>query len=422
MLLFLLSIVVFSIPSVQTRLGTYATTKVNKTYGTDIRIEKAGLRFNGDVALKNILIKDHHEETLISVAELNTSIISFAKIAENKLTFGAIDLFGFYFNIKKYSGENDTNLDIFVDKFDRDNQRTKTSDFLLSSSTVTVHTSNFSYVDENLNTPLILDLHQLDLAASDFLISGKDITAAITRLNFEDSRGAKLKNLQTNFSYSLTQMKFDRLNINSEKSVLSGHLQFDYDRIDFEDFLNKVKVSGFFKDSHIDLEDLNVFYNEFGTRQKAVLNTVFSGTLNNLLVEEFDLKMRNNTAVKGKIRFRNLFNAGSSNTFEMDGDFQKIESTYTGLSALLPRVLGARIPSGLEALGRFNMQGSAKVSNETVKTIMTISTDIGMLFADLNLEAITNKETTSYKGQVQLTDFDFDPTARHSQLFLYHTT
>ncbi len=406
MLLFLLVVAVFSIPSVQTRLGAYATTKVNTKYGTDIRIEKVGLRFNGDVALKNILINDHHDEILVAVAELNTSIISFTKIAENNLTFGAIDLFDLQFNIKKYSGENDTNLDVFADKFDRENEKQQTNKFLLSSSNVHIHASNFLYVDENLNRPLILDLHQLDLVASDFLISGKDITAAITRLNFEDSRGAKLKNLQTNFSYSLTQMKFDQLNINSEKSVLSGHLQFDYDRIDFEDFSNKVKVSGLFKDSHIDLEDLNVFYNEFGTRQKAVLNTVFSGTLNNLLVEEFDLKTRNNTAVKGKIRFRNLFNAGSSNAFEMDGDFQKIESTYAGLSGLLPRVLGARIPSGLEALGRFNMQGSAKVSNETVKTIMTISTDIGMLFVDLNLDAITNKETTSYKGQVQLTDFD----------------
>jgi hypothetical protein len=303
MLLFLLSIVVFSIPSVQTRLGTYATTKVNKTYGTDIRIEKAGLRFNGDVALKNILIKDHHEETLISVAELNTSIISFAKIAENKLTFGAIDLFGFYFNIKKYSGENDTNLDIFVDKFDRDNQRTKTSDFLLSSSTVTVHTSNFSYVDENLNTPLILDLHQLNLQALDFLILGKNITASITALNFKDSRGATLKNLQTNFSYSLTQMKFDELKIKSKNSLIVGTLQFDYNRADFEDFSNKVKVSGFFKNSNLDLEELNVFYNEFGSFQKAVLNTAFSGTLNNLIFDTFNLKTSRNTSVKGKLKF-----------------------------------------------------------------------------------------------------------------------
>ena len=405
MLLFLLSIVVFSIPSVQTRLGTYATTKVNKTYGTDIRIEKAGLRFNGDVALKNILIKDHHEETLISVAELNTSIISFAKIAENKLTFGAIDLFGFYFNIKKYSGENDTNLDIFVDKFDRDNQRTKTSDFLLSSSTVTVHTSNFSYVDENLNTPLILDLHQLNLQALDFLILGKNITASITALNFKDSRGATLKNLQTNFSYSLTQMKFDELKIKSKNSLIVGTLQFDYNRADFEDFSNKVKVSGFFKDSNLDLEELNVFYNEFGSFQKAVLNTAFSGTLNNLFFDTFNLKTSRNTSVNGKLKFKNLFNS-TVNSFEMDADFKSISSTYTDLKAVLPRVLGASISSSFEALGRFDIQGTAKVSKQTIETVMDIETELGALFVDLNLDQIESLDNALYVGQVQFTDFD----------------
>jgi hypothetical protein len=72
-----------SIPAIQTSLGSYATGKINNTYGTDIKIEKVGLQFNGDVELKTILIKDHFEATMISVSELNTSILSFAKIANN---------------------------------------------------------------------------------------------------------------------------------------------------------------------------------------------------------------------------------------------------------------------------------------------------------------------------------------------------
>ena len=405
MVLFLLLLLVLSIPSVQTRLGTYATTKVNKTYGTDIRIEKAGLRFNGDVALKNILIKDHHQQTLISVAELNTSIISFANIADNKLTFGAIDLFDFFFNIKKYKGEEDTNLDIFVDKFDRDNQRTKASEFLLSSTTIRTHSSNFLYVDENLNTPVILDLHELNLEASDFLIFGKNITTSITGLSFEDSRGATLKNLQTEFSYSLTQMKFDQLKIQSAHSLISGQLHFNYDRADFKNFSDKVKVSGFFNNSSLDLEELNVFYNEFGSYQKATLNTTFSGTLNNLSFDRLNLQTSRNTAVSGKLKFKNVFNP-TINSFEMDADFKNISSTYTDLKALLPRVLGNSIPSSFEALGRFDMQGAARVSKATIATVLDIETELGTLFVDLNLDQIETIDNALYVGQIQFTDFD----------------
>ena len=77
-------VLVFSIPSVQTRLGSYATNSINETYGTAIKIEKVGLQFNGDVELKNILIRDHYDAVLISASELNTSILSFVKLAENK--------------------------------------------------------------------------------------------------------------------------------------------------------------------------------------------------------------------------------------------------------------------------------------------------------------------------------------------------
>ncbi|MDB9954930.1 translocation/assembly module TamB, partial [Flavobacteriaceae bacterium] len=171
-LLFLLLVLVFSIPSVQTRLGTYATNSINEAYGTAIKIEKVGLQLNGDVELKNILIKDHYDATLISIAELNTSILSFVKLAENKLTFAEIDVYDLFFHIKKYKREIDTNLDIFVAKFDEENPTLKTNKFLLSSSEVRIHNSKFLLTDENLNNPKVLDLQTLNLSTSDFLILG----------------------------------------------------------------------------------------------------------------------------------------------------------------------------------------------------------------------------------------------------------
>ena len=69
-----------SIPGVQTFLGRYATNQINATYGTAINVEKVGIQFNGDLELKNILIKDHHNDTLIAADELNSSLLDFAKI------------------------------------------------------------------------------------------------------------------------------------------------------------------------------------------------------------------------------------------------------------------------------------------------------------------------------------------------------
>ena len=404
-MLFLLFVFVLSIPSVQTGLGNYATNLINETYGTAIKIEKVGLQFNGDVELKNILIKDHYEETLISAAELNTSILSFVKLAENKLTFGDIDLYDLIFHIKSYQGESDSNLDVFVHKFDQKNPTLNPNKFLLSSSEIRIHDSKFLLTDENLNTPKVLDFYNLNLCASDFLISGTDIKTAIKNLSFKDTRGAQIQVLQTDFSYSLTQMMFEGLEIKTEHSTLFGQVQFDYDRKDFKDFLEKVNISGFFKNSTIDLEELNVFYNEFGTNQKADLNTVFSGTLNDLLLENFDIITTDNTSVVGKIQFKNLFKSTSEN-FKMDAYFHQVASNYSDLKILLPRVLGNTLPSDFGSLGRFDMRGTVKVSNAAIKTVMDIETDIGTLFVDLNLDQMNAIDNNSYVGQVRFTDFD----------------
>ena len=69
-------VLILSIPAVQTKLGKYATNKINEDYKTNINISKVGLQFNGDLEFKGILIRDYKLDTLFAIKELNTSIIS----------------------------------------------------------------------------------------------------------------------------------------------------------------------------------------------------------------------------------------------------------------------------------------------------------------------------------------------------------
>lgn len=125
MLLFVILVLILSIPAVQTSLGKKATDTLNRDFGTNITIAKVGLQFNGDVELKDVYVEDHKQDTLFHIDELNTSILSFKKLYDNKLTFGDIDIYGLTFNLKTYKDEKDTNLDVFVAKFDDDAPKKK---------------------------------------------------------------------------------------------------------------------------------------------------------------------------------------------------------------------------------------------------------------------------------------------------------
>lgn len=404
-LLFIFLVGFLSIPAIQTRLGSYATGKINNTYGTDIKIEKVGLQFNGDVELKTILIKDHFEATMISVSELNTSILSFSKIANNEFEFGDIDLHNLFFHIKTYEGEDDTSFDIFVDKLDRQNPIEKANKFLLSSVSLNIYNSSFRITNKNKKTPEVLDFKDLDILASDFLISESNINTKIKQLSFKDSRGVVLKNLQTEFSYTPSQMLFSDLQIETLASLVKGQLQLDYQRKDLKSFSEKVQVSGFFVNSNLDLDEFSLLYDEFGANQKVEFSTSFSGTLENLLFEDFNLNNSRNTSIIGSLRFSKLF-APSSDNFELDAKFEKISSNYEELVALLPRVLGNTIPSGFKALGRFNLSGQANVTKESVKAVMDVNTNIGDFFIDLNLDEIELIDNASYTAEIRFTDFN----------------
>ncbi len=396
---------VLSIPAVQTSLGKYATKKVNEDFGTNITIEKVGLQFNGDIELKNIYVEDHKSDTLFNIIELNTSILSFKKLYDNKLTFGDVDIIGLKFNLKTYECETETNLNIFVAKFDEEKTEKKTSPFLLSSSDVSIYDSEFRLTDENRDIQQVFIFKDLNINATDFLVLGPDVSTRINKFSFKDTRGVEIKNLTTNFNYTLQGMSFDNLQIKTENSTLKGSLKFEYNREDLQYFVDRVKINAVFIDSKIALNELNRFYNEFGKNQSATFNATLLGTLNNLTASNLFLKTSRETLIDGNINFKNLFNKEKDN-FVMDANFNRLSSTYKDLKALLPNVLGKSLPSSLDDFGKFTINGETVVTSKTVKADFDIDTELGYIITNLEMGDIDNIDNASYIGEIILDDFD----------------
>ena len=396
---------VFSIPSVQTYFGRYATKRINESYGTSINVEKVGLQFNGDLELKNILIKDHFNDTLIAVSELNSSLLNFANLNDNKLIFGDIDLYGLRFHIKTYKGEEKSNLDVFVDSFDDGKKKSKTP-FVLSSSDVTISDSHFLLTDENKeDNSHILDFKELDINATDFFISGPDVSLRVNSLSFSDPRGVEMHNLQTYFKYTLTSMKFEDLNIQTLNSELQGDIVFNYKREDLKEFTDKVLLSGNFTKSTVNLGELNVFFPEFGASENVTFDTKISGTLNDLSLQNLRLSTNRSTYISGQFAFKNLIDS-KSKPLEMTGQIGQMRSKYTDLKGILPRILGKNIPSNLAALGVFNLQGNILLSGPSIKADFDAKTELGSVAADLVLSKIKTIDNAQYEGVIQLNDFD----------------
>ncbi len=408
---------ILSIPAVQTKMAKYATKTLNEEFGTNISIDRLGLSlFNLNTGIKGIYIEDYQKDTLAYIEKLTTSILNIRNMANGKMEFGDIDVDGLFFNLKTYKGERDTNLDVFVAKLDDGQPRAPgTPPFFMSSDEIEISDGRFKLIDENSESQEILSFTNLEVLAKDFQILGPEVTLGIEALSLMSKRGIQLENLSTNFKYTKKQMRFDSLRIQTEESKLRGDLVFNYNREDFAEFLDRVNVEANFNESTVALNDVNSFYNEFGTDKVVSFAGDISGVLNRLKVEELFVQSEN-TGIRGDFEFDNMFSQEAP--FIMRSDIDNLTSSYYQLRSLLPNILGKNIPSSIQRLGQFTIRGDAEVTETSLDVQINLNTAIGSSYTDLQMTNIQTIDDASYIGFVSLIDFDLGKFVPNDQLGL----
>ncbi len=406
MLICVLGTIILSMPFVQTRFAKYATNTLNKEYGTNINIDEIRLSLiSWDVAIKGIYIEDFKKDTLFYIDELGTSVLSARNLANGRLEFGHIDIDGLDFKLITYKDSSSTNLEVFIDKLDDKKPRDPgTPPFFFSSSNVEIANSTFKLIDENLENKETLNFKKLKISAEDFLILGPEVSTDIGALSFIDKRNLEVKKLATKFKYTKQRMSFDTLSIETPKSKLIGNLVFDYERKDFQDFLNKVRLSAEFTDSNVSLDEINLLYDQFGKGKMVSFSSKVSGVLNDLNTDDLFL-LSENTGVRGDFNFKNLFSKDAP--FVMKAQMKNVTSTYYELRALMPNFLGSKsMSSAFSKFGQFTVRGDATVTESSVYAKVNLNTAIGSSYTDLELTDFNNIENAAYQGFVSLIDFD----------------
>ncbi len=406
LLLLLLGLsIALSLPFVQTKIAHYTTEKLNKAYGTHIAIDQVAVTFFGGVKLKDVLVLDHHQDTLIYSSRIKTSILDFNQLINGKLLFGDLRLDNFYLQIKTYKKEKETNLDLFVAAFD--DGKPGSGKFLMTSKNVYLSNSRFVMWDYNRANPKDAEFTKIKAHLGDFKIKGPNVYANINSMSFKDYRGIVAENLTANFTYTKKHIVLKTMELTTPESYLKGEVALNYNRNnnDFSDFNNRVKFDIVLDSAKLATNDLRCFYKELGKNQTFYLKSKIKGTLNNFYATHLVLNDYSNSLIKGDVNFKNLF-PRSPGAFYMKGNFKKIASTYIELTQILPNVLGKNLPSSLHKLRQFNFSGKVELTQKYIKTNFVMNTALGIIESDLEMEHINTIDAASYKGKLILDDFD----------------
>ena len=395
-------LIIFSIPAVQTSVAKKVTSALNETYGTDISIQKIRLKYNGNALIKDVYIADHHQDTLIYAETVETSLLSIRALIKNEMPLGGVFLDEAKLYVKKYQGEENDNLYIFSQKFNTG--KTGGTPFKLSSSEVEIDHMHFKFVDEDLDTPEVVNYRDLHLLAENFDLDDVTVSAQIKELRFDADRDYHLRGLEADFKYNPDEIILNGMVLSTEHSVIRGDVYLDTRNNAFEDFNNRVIFNIDFEPSEISTTDLQAFYAEFGAGEKIMLSGTMQGTLNDFRVTNFDLAGFNTSRVQGDVKFEQLLS--DANAFNIEGNYRQLKTSYLDLTALLPNVLGNNLPEELVRLGTVDLNGTLNVTENTVYVKSIVQTDLGLLETDIDLKNTQNIQNASYVGMLRGEDFN----------------
>lgn len=395
-----------SLPFVQSQLAKQATNWVNKEFNTNIVVKKIDLSWLGSVQLKEIEIRDHHKDTLIFVNNLTTSLQNAKRILENKVDLGEASLSGVHFYMKTYKGEKNDNMSIFVDSFEDGKPRDSlAAPFILKSDKITLEDLTFKLMDENKQDPLEFAAYKAGAELNDFSIIGPDVSMKIRNMFFTGNRGINVSNLSTDFTYTRSYMDFKNTTLETDnKTKLQAKVKFIYNRKDFVNFNDKVRIKAKFQESVVSVKDLNKLYNEIGGHDFLYISGDIDGVLNNFSANNVRVHSRGGMRIIGNMGFVNAVK--TSRGFVFDADLDNLTANYFQLRNVLPNLLGRTLPTEFQRLGNFTLNGIVRVTPQQMDATVSVKSEIGTAISDLQLTNIDNIDKAEYTGEVEFKDFD----------------
>lgn len=406
MLFLIFLVIIFSIPAVQTRLAKIVTEDLNEDYGTNLVIKKVDLSLLGSVSLRGVEIRDHHQDTLIFVDRLRTSLLNVKRILDNNVQLSSTSFKGVHVYLKNYKDEKTDNLSIFIEKFEDDNPRDSTSNpFELRSSNIYLEDLNYKQINENNKVPLDFAAYNGGGSLQDFSIVGPNVGLKIRGLYFTDNRGIDITNLTTDFKYTKSQMQFYNSTIQTQTSTIRAEMEFNYDRKNLSEFNELVNLNAVFKESHLSTFDLKKLYGEISSDDILRFDGDLKGSLNNFSLKNLQLNSDKGIRIYGDFNF---INAIKQEEFFLTANLEDVSADYDKLKSILPNLLGKTLPTEFKKLGKFSVTGFTKITPKNIEATLEIESEIGEVITDLELRDFASIDDAAYKGEVELLRFDLE--------------
>jgi len=394
-----------AIPAVQTSIAKYFTNQINEDTGVNLQIDKIQITVSGNIIIKNFIALDEHQDTIFYGKRLQTRILNPFDISkDNQLLLDKTHIDNLNGKIIYYKGEKKSNLDKFIAKFDSGPSKdTLKPPFVLKIRNIDLINSRFRYLDFNKTAdPTVLDFQHLHAKLDDFLVKGSLISFQADKIQMLDYRGLQVQDLSTRFKYDNKEIRLDQLHLETDYSNIDMNLVFKSPGKGYPDFNNKVKIEGKIEEAYLSTNDLKKFSDVFAADHNFSITTELSGTLNQLVLNNFDAVTDNRVNLEGDLKLLQIF---KSDQYTIQSNLKQFNFSLDKLEQIFPKLIKDKLPKGIKKMGNTTISGTLNYGKNILISDIIAQTDLGKLKIDLKMHNLAYIAKTTYEGHIESESF-----------------
>ena len=399
-------------PLMQTFLARIATTYLTNTLHTEIKIDRLEISSLQRLTLRNFLVKDEHNDTLLFAGYFKVGLTQ-PIFRKNFTKLARIELDNADFKLKRYMGEDKSNLQFMID-FAKPPIRKDTirEDFELSVQELKINNTDFIYQNQNeeFYTSGVdfndIAIKNLSLNVKDIYVLNDSIDLQINNISLAEKSGFKLDTLACHFTMTPTILQAQNLLIHTQKNDLDLDLRFDFESFrNFNDFIKDVYITTSIRPSLINLTEVGYFAEVMTSMDNELrLAAEISGTVANFKARELRFAVGNITQFTGSIQMNGL--PEITETFihlSVDELITKVDDI--GSFRLPTEDVFIDLPKELDPLGKMLIKGKFTGFYNDFVSYASFDTDIGYAKTDILIH-VNKKNELNYVGHLEVRDFN----------------
>ncbi len=402
-----LSYLALNIPLIQSSIKDISATTLSTLLNTRVTIEDSNLQPFSKITLRNILVEDQQNDTLLFAEKLSANF-RWLPLIDGRISFSTIQLIGFDARLYKNSEEQSSNFQFILDKFKRQDSVKTKMPFDLVLRNIFLSRGKVTYDDFAKSYKLNFDKNHLqfgDIKAAIALHSynSDSLNLELDHFSFTEKSGINLEDLSLKIEADRKKAYLKDLSLKLPKS----NIDFDSLTVDYKSVNDSMSFvdSAYFKiydfNAIITPQDLTAFVPKLTSFSNSLkLEIDADGYINQMRLHKLYLYANN----KIDIRLNgSLDNISTLDKAFMKVDIQNADLTPDGTNFLLENLGVDKFSNKPWAknIGDINFNGymSGLISNIYAKGYLT--SDVGKLFMDLRLKSNKALKELSIEGSVK---------------------